>query len=94
MLAMEAGGVIEALATGPAFPNLLVSLLDLWLDSTDGYPKQPFFYRSVSIVTSTHSSAVTRAEALCNRLFQVMHVAHAATPEVTTAQPQGTDDLI
>ena len=28
MLAMEAGGVIEALAAGPAFPTLLVSFPD------------------------------------------------------------------
>jgi len=30
MLAMEAGGVIEALAAGPAFPTLLVSFPSQW----------------------------------------------------------------
>ena len=64
MLAMEAGGVIEALATGPALPNLLVSLFDLWLERTGGCTNAAVLDRSVSIVTSICSSAFIRAEAL------------------------------
>ena len=52
MLAMEAGGVIEALAAGPAFPTLLVTPFILLLATCECY--------TMSCFVSTTSCAYAR----------------------------------